>query len=120
MRVATTTCPGPVETTRSGHAGRGRITNTSHTNWTKELGPSTRYWKNRANSAIDGEFSPAQFDRMAAGKPPLHPSVGVPMELDHIVPRHLGGTHAPGNLREVWPWQHAELDPYRYYNGPTP
>ncbi len=42
------------------------------------------------------------------------------MELDHIVPRHLGGTHAPGNLREVWPWRHAELDPYRYYNGPTP
>ena len=79
-----------------------------------------RYWKNRANSALDGEFSPAQLERMAAGKPPLHPTVGVPMELDHIIPRHLGGTHAPGNLREVWPWRHAELDPFRYYNGPTP
>lgn len=79
-----------------------------------------RYWKNRADSAIDGEFTAAQIERMTAGQPPLHPTLDVPMELDHIVPRHAGGGHNIENLREVWPWEHAEIDPYRYYNGPTP
>ncbi len=24
------------------------------------------------------------------------------------------------NLKELWPWQHAAVDPYRRYNGPRP
>jgi RHS repeat-associated protein len=34
-------------------------------------------------------------------------------ELDHIVPQRSGGSHDPSNLREVWPTEHAAIDPYR-------
>ena len=61
-----------------------------------------------------------RFTRMQAGKPPLHSTVGVPMELNHITPRWRGGTHAPGNLEPLWPWEHAAVDEHRFYTGPMP
>lgn len=79
-----------------------------------------RYWKNVAHEALPGEFSAADMARMAKGEPPLHPQIHVSKELDHVVQRHEGGTHAKENLREVWPWEHAALDPYRHYTGPVP
>ena len=57
---------------------------------------------------------------MAGGQGPRHPTIDVTMELDHIVPQRSGGSHAPFNLREVWPWEHADIDPFRHYNGPRP
>ncbi|MEP9384624.1 HNH endonuclease [Nocardioides sp. KR10-350] len=80
----------------------------------------SRYWKNVADAAEPGEYRPSDLKLMADGRPPRHPQIDVGMELDHIVPRHQGGGHAPANLREVWPWEHAALDPHRYYTGPVP
>ena len=42
------------------------------------------------------------------------------MELHHIERRGGSDPHNINNLMEVWPWQHDAIDPYRYYNGPTP
>lgn len=80
----------------------------------------TRYWKNEAAAAEPGEYSPSDMARMEQGKAPLHPQIGVSKELDHIIQRNAGGTHAQDNLREVWPWEHDALDPYRHYTGPRP
>ena len=79
-----------------------------------------RYWKNTAAEAIEGEYSAANMARMKSGKPPLHDEVGVAMELNHIVPRRDGGTHVIENLEPLWPWEHAAVDPYRFYTGPVP
>ncbi|HEX2893754.1 MAG TPA: RHS repeat-associated core domain-containing protein [Marmoricola sp.] len=79
-----------------------------------------RYWKNAANDALEGEYSAANLARMRAGKPPLHDELGVPMELNHIIPRYQGGGHTLDNLEPLWPWEHAAVDPYRFYTGPTP
>lgn len=79
-----------------------------------------RYWKNRADTALEGEFSPADLSRLRRGAAPRHPELDVPMELHHKVPRRAGGGHGQHNLREVWPWEHADLDPFRYYKGPRP
>jgi RHS repeat-associated protein len=79
------------------------------------------YWKYRAENAAEGEFSPQNLQRMQKGKPPLHPETGDPMELHHTpIPQRDGGPNTPDNLQEVWPWEHAEIDPYRYYRGPAP
>ena len=80
----------------------------------------SRYWKNRGAGALDGEFSPANLERMRSGRAPLHDELGVPMELHHVDPQRLGGANTPANLMEVWPWEHAAIDPYRHYNGPRP
>lgn len=55
-----------------------------------------------ANEALDGEYNVVNIARMRAGKPPLH-ELGVPMELNHIVPRSEGGAHSLNNLQQVWP-----------------
>ena len=34
--------------------------------------------------------------------------------------RREGGPNYPSNLKEVWPWEHEDIDPYRHYNGPRP
>ncbi|MBM4164970.1 MAG: RHS repeat-associated core domain-containing protein [Lentisphaerae bacterium] len=51
---------------------------------------------------------------------PRHPVLDVPKELHHIEGRKIPNPHAPANLKEVWPWEHADIDPYRHYNGPRP
>ena len=79
-----------------------------------------RYWKNAANDALEGEYSGSNLARMQAGKPPLHDELGVPMELNHIIPRWQGGAHTLDNLEPLWPWEHAAVDPFRFYTGPTP
>ncbi len=79
-----------------------------------------RYWKNRADSAVDGEFSQANLDLMGRGRAPRHDELDVPMELHHIDPRRSGGSNAPDNLQEVWPWVHDDIDPFRHYGGPRP
>lgn len=79
-----------------------------------------RYWKNAAASAADGEYSAANLGRMKRGLAPLHDELGVPMELNHIVPRYLGGSNAFENLQPLWPWEHAAIDPFRFYIGQTP
>jgi RHS repeat-associated protein len=78
------------------------------------------HWKDRASNAIDGEFSPNNMLRMRKGNAPQHDALGVSMELHHVEPVRNGGSHDYQNLIEVWPWEHAAIDPYRFYNGPTP
>jgi hypothetical protein len=53
-----------------------------------------RYWKNVANGALESEFSVENVARMFRPRPPLHDELGVAKELNHILPRHLGGGHA--------------------------
>ncbi|GJI98214.1 hypothetical protein RugamoR57_49320 [Duganella caerulea] len=79
-----------------------------------------KHWKDRAANAEVGEFSPENLKRMEKGLAPKHDELGVSMELHHITPQSDGGTHDSTNLREVWPWEHADIDPYRYYKGPRP
>jgi RHS repeat-associated protein len=35
-------------------------------------------------------------------------------ELHHIKPQRSGGSHDPSNLKEVWPTEHAKIDPHRH------
>ncbi|MFC5435995.1 RHS repeat-associated core domain-containing protein [Rhodanobacter umsongensis] len=77
------------------------------------------YWRNEASNN-PYKYSQANLDRMWRGLPPLHDELNVQMELHHVIPQRDGGTHDPSNLQPLWPWEHAEVDPYRYYNGPTP
>ena len=79
-----------------------------------------RYWKNRANNAIPGEFSTENLARMRNGNPPFDPAIGVSMELHHINGRRIVDPHNINNLKEVWPWKHSDIDPYRHYQGPRP
>jgi hypothetical protein len=79
-----------------------------------------RYWKNRANSAFEGEFSPENLQRMSKGKAPLHDELGVSKELHHVSGRNIENANNISNLQELWPWQHELVDPFRYYNGSRP
>jgi len=79
-----------------------------------------RYWKNVANDAVDGEWSSGNMGRMGRGLAPQHDELGASMELNHITPRRAGGGNNIENLEAVWPWEHAAVDPFRFYTGPTP
>jgi RHS repeat-associated protein len=79
-----------------------------------------RYWKNAAADSLDGEYSASNLARMQTGRAPLDEATGQSMELHHIVPQSQGGGNALSNLQPLWPWEHAEVDPYRNYNGPVP
>lgn len=137
MAATTTTPGGPVTAVLE----RPRNQRHCHKTWTRSRGPvigdsienltkagnspawstvRARYWKNAANDALEGEYSASNLARMQAGKPPLHDELGVPMELNHIIPRSQGGGHTLDNLEPLWPWEHAAVDPYRFYTGPTP
>lgn len=35
-------------------------------------------------------------------------------ELHHIGGRRIPGANSSGNLRELWPWEHAQVDPRRH------
>jgi RHS repeat-associated protein len=80
----------------------------------------SRYWMSRAETAPAGIFTDAQLARMRSGRPPLQEELQVPMELHHIEGRNVPNPHGADNLQELWPWQHARIDPHRYYNGPVP
>ncbi|WP_339061229.1 RHS repeat-associated core domain-containing protein [Tepidibacillus marianensis] len=79
----------------------------------------SRYWKNET-AANPSKYSQENLDRMVKGKAPLDEDFGVPKELHHINGRSGSDPHNINNLQEVWPWEHTEIDPYRYYNGPQP
>lgn len=55
---------------------------------------------------------------MKKGNAPKHNSVDVSKELHHINGRDIENPHSIDNLMQVWPWEHADIDPYRHYNGP--
>lgn len=57
---------------------------------------------------------------MRAGKAPRYPGLDIPKELHHINGRNIPNPHNQENLLEVWPWEHAEIDPYRHYTGLRP
>jgi RHS repeat-associated protein len=40
----------------------------------------------------------------------------VSKELHHIRGRNIPDPHNINNLQEVWPWEHAGIDPHRYIN----
>ena len=50
----------------------------------------------------------------------MHDEIGVPMELHHTNGRGGLDPHNIDNLQELWPWEHADVDPFRYYNRPRP
>ncbi|CBL43863.1 Rhs family protein [gamma proteobacterium HdN1] len=77
------------------------------------------YWKWRA-AHNNGEYSPEDLARMTQGKPPRHTEFDVSKELHHEVPQREGGSNSADNLKEVWPWEHDSIDPYRNYKGPRP
>jgi RHS repeat-associated protein len=90
------------------------------------------YWKNKgaaetANSS--GNYSQNNIDRMNKGQAPKikaevrNNKTGkietkdVSMELHHNdIPQRVGGegVHEASNLKEVTPWEHEEIDPYRH------
>ena len=58
---------------------------------------------------------------MKKGKAPHYSeSIDVPKELHHIEGRNIPNPHNETNLLEVWPWEHDDIDPYRFYIGPRP
>ncbi len=75
----------------------------------------TRYWKNRAYYAQEGEFSTKNLARMKKGRAPqrYNEQTGKmeSMELDHTPPQREGGLF---DFQEVWPDEHAAQDPYRH------
>ena len=79
-----------------------------------------RYWKNEAhyNSKL---YSEANLKYMKGGNAPHYSkSIDVSKELHHINGRKIKDPHNKNNLLQVWPWEHADIDPYRHYNGPRP
>jgi hypothetical protein len=57
---------------------------------------------------------------MRKGRAPLHDTFNVPKELHHIDGRNIPNANNINNLKAVWPWEHADIDPFRYYNGLRP
>ena len=85
-----------------------------------------RYWMNRAVQAGPGEFTQRQLARMRAG---FAPEVQIRVRLtDGTVEmrwaskelHHNFGNRGvppfdePIHLREVWPWQHSQIDRFRH------
>ena len=86
-----------------------------------------RYWMNRAALADEGEFSPQNLGRMQGGKAPKARVIVQKHDTGEIsvitaskdLHHNLGNRGVPGfdepiHLREVWPWEHADLDPNRF------
>ena len=79
----------------------------------------SRYWKNEAYYNPD-MYSSKNIELMKKGNAPRHNTIDVPKELHHIDGRNIDNPHNIDNLMPVWPWEHAAIDPYRHYTGPTP
>ncbi|MCC7541816.1 MAG: RHS domain-containing protein [Deltaproteobacteria bacterium] len=88
-----------------------------------------RYWMTRAAQAAPGEFGPANLAAMRAGYPPSARAwvrstdtgrltqIRAVRELHHArANRGVPGFDSPTDLREVWPWEHAAIDPHRRLN----
>ena len=86
-----------------------------------------RYWRARAQLATDGEFSPQNMGLMRAGYAPKasvlvrdrdtgkYSIKVVTLEIHHNRGgRGTQGFDEPIDLREVWPWEHEQLDPSRH------
>ena len=75
-----------------------------------------RYWKNEA-FYNGNSYSVENLQRMFSGRAPLVERNGkyYSMELHHKVPQRNGGGHSYDNLIKVAPWEHAAIDPYRYF-----
>jgi len=78
-----------------------------------------RYWKNRAQTAAPGEFSPSNLSRMRAGKAPIDPHSGLPMELEHMTPQRTGSPTMHRDLLEVTPLEHSFFDRFRKFTDPN-
>ena len=65
-------------------------------------------------------YSRKNLELMKKGKAPRHNTIDVPKDLHHKNGRNIDNPHNIDNLMSVWPWEHAEIDPYRYYTGPRP
>ena len=78
-----------------------------------------RYWKNQAHLYPE-DYSESDLINMRKGNAPRHPKYGVPMELHHKNGRKIPNPHNENNLEALWPWEHADKDPFRYYTGPRP
>jgi len=77
----------------------------------------SRYWKNEEYYA-GGNYSIFDRNRMKQGKPPLIQYKNgkyYPMELHHKIPKHKGGSNSFYNLQPLAPWEHANIDPFRYF-----
>ncbi|MHC5542823.1 polymorphic toxin-type HINT domain-containing protein, partial [Singulisphaera rosea] len=85
-----------------------------------------RYWQNRAASAMPGEFGPSNIGAMRQGAAPSarvlvrDNATGQIREIRAVKELHhaRGGRGVPDydtprDLREVWPWEHAAIDPSR-------
>jgi RHS repeat-associated protein len=79
----------------------------------------SRYWKNEALKN-PGKYSQSNLERMQKGLAPRHAVYGVSKELHHTKGRDIPNPHNAKNLKPLWPWQHAKVDPSRTYTGPQP
>ena len=57
---------------------------------------------------------------MKKGRVPRHSKIDVSKELHHIKGRKIKNPHNINNIKEVWPWEHSDIDPYRHYTGHRP
>ena len=88
---------------------------------------SEQYWKWKLRNTNLDRLSPEQVQRYTQGKGDVHVEFQVTMELHHKgIPQRNAGEFDPGfanrpaNLDELWPWDHSDVDPYRYYTGRGP
>jgi len=84
-----------------------------------------RYWINRASLAQNNEFTSRQLGQMQMGFAPsarvmvrnnrtsLIETRNVSKELHHSGGRNISNANEPFYIYEVWPWQHAGIDPQR-------
>ena len=75
----------------------------------------SRYWKNRAFYAKEGEFDDMTIERMKAGKAPQRWNAAEgrweSKELHHIPPQREGGLF---DFIELWLDEHIRNDPFRH------
>jgi hypothetical protein len=77
-----------------------------------------KYWKDQAKEADAAtKYGEKNVERMGKGRAPqrVNPETGKieSKELHHLEPQGKGGSHDKSNLKEVWPDEHAEIDPFR-------
>ena len=55
---------------------------------------------------------------MKQGMAPRDEVYNVPKEIHHINGRNIPNPHNKENLEPLWPWEHAEKDPHRFWKLP--